>query len=128
MPLPIFCGCIIAYIFGMYLWQCKIVQQELRDLQFRLKNIQYSISLGIITLPELILLASDTSNVSELDTPKGLIEQLESMQKSFSFSLKFQYHCIRNITHNIDPRIRKWEKEIKKLVNNSENSEKIKIN
>lgn len=113
MHILTFIVCLIAYIFVMYLWICKITQQELRDLLQRIVNIQSAMSSGEIFLTELILVASDNSIASEIDTPEGLISWIESLQKNFSFSLMYQFNCFKVIIKYIDPRITKWEKELK---------------
>lgn len=117
MCITTFLGFVAAYVFGTYLWVCKITQQTLNDMTYILRDIQYQTTIGAISITELALIAKgkNTYEVSELDTPEGLIKLIERLQNSFSFSPKFQLACYKYITREIEPRMNRWEKEFKKI-------------
>lgn len=114
--------CFVAYLLLTYLWICKIVQQDLYELEDRLLNIQLEVSSGTIALTELALIVNDngdTLSISTSDIPEGLIPLVKTLQKDFSFSPKHILLCYKTIVKNIEPKLNRWEKEIKKIKKNS---------
>lgn len=114
--------CFIAYLLLTYLWICKIVQQDLYELEDRLMNVQSEVLKGTISLTELALMVNnniDTSSISDYSLPEGLIPLVRSLQKNFSFSPKHILLCYKTIVKNIEPKLNRWEKEIKRIKKNS---------
>ena len=108
-------GYMVALLVVTYLWMYKIIQQYLYEMKDRLLDIQRSNSDGIISLAELALMASnniDTTSISELDIPEGLIDYIESLQSRLSFSPKSLFLCYKAIVKEIEPKVIRWEKEI----------------
>ena len=108
-------GYMVALLVVTYLWIFKIIQQYLYELRNRLLDIQRANSEGVISLTELALMASnnmDTTSISELDIPEGLINYIESLQSGLSFSPKALFLCYKAIVKEIEPKVIRWEKEI----------------